>query len=173
MPDFKERFGQRHDDGTFYFSNVRSGLIVALLSIGTLMGALVGGPLADMIGRRPSVSFWCIILAIGFIVQISADFGKWYQVMIGRLIAGWGVGALSLLVPLYQAETAPRYIRGALISTYQLLITLGIFLAACFNFGTYEHQRGNSGSWRIVIALGWVFVAILGVGILFFPETPR
>jgi MFS transporter, SP family, sugar:H+ symporter len=60
-----------------------------------------------------------------------------------------------------------------LISTYQLFITLGIFLAACFNFGTYEHQRNNSGSWRIVIAIGWVFTGILGVGILFFPETPR
>jgi MFS transporter, SP family, sugar:H+ symporter len=93
--------------------------------------------------------------------------------MIGRFVAGLGVGALSLLVPMYQAETAPPWIRGALISTYQLFITLGIFLAACFNFGTYEHQRQNSGSWRIVLAIGWVFTGILGVGILFFPETPR
>lgn len=92
---------------------------------------------------------------------------------IQRWVSGLGVGALSLLVPMYQAETAPRYIRGALISTYQLLITLGIFLAACFNFGTYEHQRNNSGSWRISIGLGWIFAAILGFGILAFPETPR
>lgn len=71
------------------------------------------------------------------------------------------------------AETAPRYIRGALISTYQLFITFGIFLAACFNYGLYEHQRGNSASWRVSIGLGWVFASILGFGILFFPETPR
>lgn len=93
--------------------------------------------------------------------------------MIGRFISGWGVGALSLLVPMYQAETAPPWIRGALVCTYQLFITLGIFLAACFNYGTYQHQRGNSGSWRIVIGVGWVWTTILGVGILFFPETPR
>ncbi len=31
MPDFQERFGQRHSDGTFYFSNVRAGLIGAIV----------------------------------------------------------------------------------------------------------------------------------------------
>jgi MFS transporter, SP family, sugar:H+ symporter len=168
MPDFLERFGQRHDDGTYYFSNVRSGLIVAMLSIGTL----IGGPLADYIGRRLSISFWCVIFSVGMIVQMTAE-RDWYQVMVGRLVAGFGVGALSLLVPMYQAETGPRHIRGALISCYQLFITFGIFLASCINFGTYEHQRYNSGSWRIPMGIGFIWAIILGVGILFFPETPR
>lgn len=172
MPDFLERFGQQDSSGEYAFTNVRSGLIVALLSIGTLIGALVAAPLADSIGRRLSVCVWCVICGVGFIIQIAAD-TAWYQVMIGRLVAGLGVGALSLLVPMYQAETAPPWIRGALVCTYQLFITLGIFLAACFNYGTYTHQRHNSGSWRIVIGLGWAFLVILGVGILFFPETPR
>jgi SP family sugar:H+ symporter-like MFS transporter len=172
MPDFLERFGQRHDNGEYYFSNVRSGLIVGMLSIGTLIGALVAAPIADKIGRRYSLSFWVCILAVGLIVQISADH-HWYQVMMGRWVAGLGVGACSLLTPMYQAETGPKHIRGALVSTYQLFITIGIFLAACINFGTYEHQRNNSGSWRISIGLGFFFCAVLGVGILFMPETPR
>lgn len=172
MPDFLERFGQRGSDGTYSFSNVRSGLIVAMLSIGTLIGALLAAPLADRIGRRLSISAWCVICAVGFVIQISAD-RDWYQVMIGRIIAGLGVGALSLLVPMYQSESCPAWIRGALVCTYQLFITLGIFLAACFNYGTYTHQRNNSGSWRIVLGVGWSFLIILGVGILFFPETPR
>lgn len=46
-------------------------------------------------------------------------------------------------------------------------------MAACFNYGTYTHQRGNSGSWRIVLGIGWVWTLILGIGILLFPETPR
>ena len=172
MPDFLRRFGEPDGNGGFEFSNVRSGLIVALLSIGTLLGALLAAPVADRIGRRLSISFWCLICGIGFVVQISAT-AAWYQVMIGRLIAGFGVGALSLLVPMYQAETAPPWIRGALVCTYQLFITLGIFLAACFNYGTYTHQRHNSASWRVVIGIGWAFLLILGVGILIFPETPR
>lgn len=171
MPNFLHRFGEEQN-GTYVFSNVRSGLIVGLLSIGTLFGALLAAPLADKIGRRLSISFWCVICAIGFVIQISAN-TAWYQVMIGRLVAGFGVGALSLLVPMYQAETAPPWIRGALVCTYQLFITMGIFLAACFNYGTVTHQKHNSGSWRIVLGIGWAYLLILGIGILFFPETPR
>lgn len=95
MPDFLRRFGQRKGDGTYYFSNVRSGLIVGLvslfivfssaisdsykLSIGTLIGALVAAPIADFIGRRYSISFWCVIFCVGNIVMISAEY-HWYQV---------------------------------------------------------------------------------------------
>jgi len=137
MPDFLRRFGERKSDGTYYFSDVRSGLIVGMLSIGTLIGALIAAPIADLIGRRLSISGSTIIVAVGLIVQISSEY-HWYQVMMGRWVAGLGIGALSMLVPMYQAETGPRHIRGALISTYQLLITFGIFFAACINFGTYE-----------------------------------
>ncbi|OAQ67695.1 MFS monosaccharide transporter [Pochonia chlamydosporia 170] len=173
MDDFLNRFGMRHpENGELYFSAVRSGLIVSLLSIGTLIGALTAAPIADRIGRKPSVSIWCLVTSIGFVVQIAAV-SAWYQVMIGRFIAGLGVGALSLLVPMYQAETAPPWIRGAMVCAYQLFITMGIFLAATFNYGTYTHHRHDSASWRIVIGLGWIWTIILGVGILAFPETPR
>ncbi|KAB2102137.1 High-affinity glucose transporter [Alternaria gaisen] len=172
MVDFLRRFGQRHDDGTPYFSNVRSGLIVGLLSIGTLFGALIAAPIADWIGRKMSIIWWCGIFSVGIIVQIAAT-DEWYQVMMGRFVAGLGVGALSLLVPMYQAETAPRHIRGALISTYQLFITFGIFLAAVFNYAAERHQSGKAASWQITLGLSFVPAAILAVGILAFSETPR
>jgi MFS transporter, SP family, sugar:H+ symporter len=122
MPDFLRRFGQTHSDGTHYFSNVRSGLIVAMLSIGTLIGALVAAPIADIIGRRLSITFWCVIFSIGNIVMISSEH-HWYQIMMGRWVAGLGVGALSMLVPMYMAETSPRHIRGSMISCYQLFVS--------------------------------------------------
>jgi SP family sugar:H+ symporter-like MFS transporter len=104
MPDFVKRFGERDaQTGKYAFSNTRSGLIVAMLSIGTLIGALIAAPVADKIGRRMSVSFWSVIFAVGLIVQISAS-QHWYQVMVGRWVAGLGVGALSLLVPMYQGR---------------------------------------------------------------------
>ncbi|XP_014562412.1 hypothetical protein COCVIDRAFT_84374 [Bipolaris victoriae FI3] len=172
MVDFRRRFGQRHRNGELYFSNVRSGLIVALLSIGTLFGALIAAPIADKIGRKMSIIAWCGILSVGFIVQMTAT-DKWYQIMMGRFVAGLGVGAMSLLVPMYQAETAPRHIRGALISTYQLMITFGIFLAAVFNYAAEKHQSGKKASWLITLGLSFVPAAILAVGILWFDETPR
>jgi SP family sugar:H+ symporter-like MFS transporter len=171
MENFLERYGQQAADETFQFSNVRSGLIVGLLSIGTLIGALVAAFIADRIGRKWSISGWCVIVCVGITVQISSPSGKWYQIAVGRLVAGLGVGALSLLVPMYQAESGPRHIRGSLISTYQLFITLGIFIANCINFGTEANT--NTSSWRIPMGITYLWATILGFGMAMFPESPR
>jgi SP family sugar:H+ symporter-like MFS transporter len=172
MENFLSRFGQFNaSKGKYEFTNVRSGLIVALLSIGTLIGALVGAPIADRIGRKWSISGWCVIVCVGVTVQISSPYGHWYQVAVGRLVAGLGVGAISLLVPMYQGESGPRHIRGALISTYQLFITLGIFIANCINFGT--ESKANTASWRIPMGITYLWAIVLGVGMAFFPESPR
>ncbi|KAJ5553836.1 hypothetical protein N7513_003795 [Penicillium frequentans] len=171
MKDFLRRYGEPSGDGTYHFTNVRSGLIVALLSIGTLIGALVAAPIADRIGRKWSISGWCTILMVGVTVQISSPSGKWYQFAMGRWVTGLGVGALSLLVPMYQAESGPRHIRGSLISTYQLFITLGIFVANCINFGT--ETRTDTSSWRIPLGITYFWALVLGIGMLFFPESPR
>lgn len=108
---------------------------------------------------------------------------SWVQIMMGRFISGWGVGGCSAagthlplvafsrsltrwaIVPVYQSETVPKQLRGTLIATYQLMITAGILVAYCISIGTRE--LGNSGSWRIVIALGIFFAIVLGVGIMF------
>ncbi|KAL5360815.1 general substrate transporter [Aspergillus floccosus] len=171
MDNFKRRFGQLQSDGTWKFSNVRSGLIVAMLSIGTLLGALMAGPLADRIGRKWSIAFWCVILHVGLIIQISSPAPKWYQVMMGRFVTGFGVGACSLLVPMYQGESAPRQVRGAMVCSYQLFVTLGIFVAYCINFGT--ESMDSSASWRIPLGITFLWGLILGIGIIFFPESPR
>lgn len=57
-------------------------------------------------------------------------------------------------------------------SCYQLFITLGIFVAACINFGTVN-DYSNTAQWRIPMGIGFLWALILGVGILVFPETPR
>ncbi|KAJ5557947.1 hypothetical protein N7535_009440 [Penicillium sp. DV-2018c] len=171
MSNYLERYGELGGDGSYSFSAVRSGLIVGLLSIGTLIGALVGAPVADMLGRKWSITVWCLILIVGLIVQITAPDRHWYQVVIGRWVTGLGVGGCSLLVPMYQGESAPRHIRGAMISCYQLFVTLGIFLAYCINLGT--HNMEGTGQWRITLGITFVFALVLGGGMIFFPESPR
>lgn len=126
--------------------------------------------MADKFGRKYSICFWNIIFCVGVIVQIATT-NKWYQVAIGRWVAGLGVGGLSVLTPMYQSETAPRYVRGALVSCYQLFITLGIFTAYCINFGTYNDQSARA--WRLPMAIGFIWPVIMGVGMLTLRESPR
>jgi len=114
MPDFLQKFADVRTTNPPKFSNLRTGLIVAILSIGTLVGAIIAGPIADRIGRKFSIVLWNIIFVVGVIIQISTK-NSWVQIVVGRLIAGLGVGGLSVLTPMYQSETAPRQIRGALV----------------------------------------------------------
>lgn len=128
MDDFRARFATIPNPasaGGKDWNPWLEGVVVSLLSVGTAIGVLIGAPLADKFGRRWAMVYECIIFDIGVIIQVTA-FYSWEQVAIGRLITGLGVGALSAAVPLYQSETVPRQVRGALVGTYQLFITLGM-----------------------------------------------
>jgi SP family sugar:H+ symporter-like MFS transporter len=92
--------------------------------------------------------------------------------MMGRFVAGLGIGNLSVGVPMFQSECSPREIRGAVVASYQLLITFGILIANIVNFGVREIQD-SAASWRIVVGLGIAFSLPLGLGILLVPESPR
>ncbi|KAJ5993949.1 hypothetical protein N7451_009673 [Penicillium sp. IBT 35674x] len=171
MTDFKMRFAEYNaSTGEYAFSNVRNGLIVGLLSIGTMIGALVAAPIADRIGRKYSISFWAVINMVGIIVQIAAT-DNWVQVAMGRWVMGLGVGALSSVVPMYQSESAPRQVRGAMVSAFQLFVAFGIFISYIVNFGT--SRIDSTASWRITMGIGFAWPLILGVGTLFLPESPR
>jgi MFS family permease len=78
---------------------------------------------------------------------------------------------LTGTVPLYQSETAPKWIRGTIVGSYQLAITIGLLLAAIVNNAT--KNRNDTGSYRIPVAIQFVWAIILVVGMLLLPETPR
>ncbi|MCJ1244370.1 hexose transporter hxt1 [Trapelia coarctata] len=170
-PDFLARFGE-YDPLTqsYYFSNVRAGLVVGLLAIGNLLGALIAAPIANRLGRRRSISYWSLVYIVGLVVQISAE-DKWYQITAGRLVGGLGIGALSILVPLYVSESSPTHVRGTTVSLFQLFITLGILAANIINFNT--ERIPSSASWRITMGIGFLWPLVLSIGMLFSPESPK
>ncbi|KAF2786776.1 general substrate transporter [Melanomma pulvis-pyrius CBS 109.77] len=169
--DFIDRFGQTQPDGSKAFDTIISSLIVSLMSIGTLIGALSGAYTADWWGRRRSLSFGVFVFIVGNIIQITA-MDSWVHLTMGRLVAGLGVGNLSVGVPMFQSECCPREIRGAVVASYQLMITIGILVSNLINYGVRSIQASDA-SWRIVIGLGIGFSLPLGIGILFSPESPR
>jgi MFS transporter, SP family, sugar:H+ symporter len=66
---------------------------------------------------------------------------------------------------MYQSETAPKWIRGTIVGAYQLAITIGLFLAAIVNNGTKDMK--NSGSYRIPVALQFLWSLILVIGYVY------
>ncbi|KAM0817039.1 putative General substrate transporter [Seiridium cardinale] len=169
--DFVNRFGQEQADGTRAWVPIIQSLLVSLMSIGTLIGALSGAYTAEWWGRRRSLSFGVVIFCIGNIIQITA-MNSWVHMMMGRFVAGLGVGNLSVGVPMFQSECSPREIRGAVVASYQLMITIGILISNIINYGVRNIQESDS-SWRIVIGLGIFFSLPLGLGVMLVPESPR
>lgn len=166
MPYVKAHFPKNKEN----FTSSESSLLVSILSAGTLVGALAAPAINDTLGRR-----WCLIISslivfnLGAALQTAAD--SFNLLLVGRVIAGLGVGLISSTIPLYQSEASPKWIRGAVVSCYQWAITIGIFLAACINQGT--HKINSAACYRIPLAIQILWGLILGIGMFLLPETPR
>lgn len=156
-------------DGRKELTSSQTSLIVSILSAGTFFGALCASPFGDILGRRMGLIASCLVFSIGVALQVAATTIP--LMAAGRVIAGLGVGLVSALVPLYQSESAPKWIRGSIVGCYQLAITIGLLLAACANQGT--HARNNHSSYRIPLAIQFIWAAILAGGMFILPETPR
>lgn len=88
-----------------------------------------------------------------------------------RFWAGVGVGAVSVQVPLYQSEMAPKWIRGTLVCAYQLSITIGLLVASIVNL--FTSSLAGPAAYRIPLGLQFTWACVLAVGLLVLPETPR
>jgi len=163
-------FDAAHLPADFALPAWEKSLMTSILSAGTFFGALVAGDIADFIGRRPTIIMGCVVFAVGCILEIAPE-DVLACFIIGRLVAGAGVGFISAIIILYMSEIAPKKVRGALVSGYQFCITLGILLANCVVFATQD--RLDTGSYRIPIGVQFLWALILGGGLLFLPESPR
>jgi SP family sugar:H+ symporter-like MFS transporter len=155
--------------GNGVLSASESAQIVSILSAGTFFGSLTSAPVGDLLGRRMGLIASTFVFMFGVILQTAATAIPLFTA--GRFFAGFGVGLISALVPLYQSESAPKWIRGSIVGCYQFAITIGLFVAAIVDYAT--QNRNDSGSYRIPIAVQFAWALILIVGMLILPETPR
>ncbi|KAF8450726.1 general substrate transporter [Boletus edulis BED1] len=145
------------------------GSITAALELGALFGALLSGVLADKYSRRHSIFFASVIFCFGSGLQSGAR--NLNDLIIGRAIGGFGVGALSMLSPLYMAEISPPELRGSLLAIEQLAIVLGVVFG--FWIGFLTRNISSSASWRIPLALQLVPAILLCLGCFLLPPSPR
>ncbi|KAI0919077.1 hypothetical protein AcW1_003451 [Taiwanofungus camphoratus] len=145
------------------------GVMTAALELGSLFGALLSGILADRYSRRASIISACAVFCIGSFFQFGAQ--RLSHLVLGRAVGGLGVGALSMLSPLYMAEISAPEVRGSLMTLEQFAIVLGAVLG--FWTGFFTRDVPGSASWRIPLGIQLVPGVILALGCLFLPPSPR
>jgi MFS transporter, SP family, galactose:H+ symporter len=137
--------------------------------IGAIAGAAFSGKATDVLGRRIVILGAAVIFAAGALWTGWA--GSPASLFAGRLFLGLAIGISSYAVPMYIAEISPAHQRGALVSSFQLLITVGILVSYLSDLGFADES--NMESWRPMFLVGVIPAFILLIGMIFLPETPR
>ncbi|KAL2222604.1 putative MFS sugar transporter [Thermoascus aurantiacus ATCC 26904] len=158
-----------------YFNTVPTSAIVGAInstfSGGAAIGALQGGLTMDRFGRKFSIQMGAFICTVGAILQAAAQ--NLSMMLVGRILAGWAVGLMSMSVPVYQAECAhPRY-RGLIIGLAQQMIGIGFIVSVWVGYGSLHAPDTSQFQWRFPLAFQAVPALMLVVGMAFLPESPR
>ncbi|KAF4450152.1 MFS transporter, SP family, sugar:H+ symporter [Fusarium austroafricanum] len=197
MESFAAEFPRIYLDSSF------KGWFVSTLLLCAWFGSLVNGPVADFFGRKGSMLLAVVIFTIGSAFQAGAN--TIAMLFAGRAVAGFSVGMLTMIVPMYMSEVSTPGIRGTLVVLQQLSITLGILVSYWLEYGTQyigghrcapdipysggtaekrtfdpRHDVGPEGctgqseaAWRVPFAIQIFPALVLGIGMIFFPESPR
>ncbi|MDE2294196.1 MAG: sugar porter family MFS transporter [Gammaproteobacteria bacterium] len=140
--------------------------IVSSMMVGAAVGAGLAAWLSGHFGRKRSLLWSASLFVAGSLASAAA--GSPVALIGARLVLGVAIGIAAFTAPLYLAEIAPEDKRGAMISTYQLMITIGIFLAF-----VSDTVFSYSGRWRWMLGI----IAVPGIafllGVLGLPESPR
>lgn len=151
----------------WHLDSFTHGLAIAAALYGTVIGAALGGIPADLYGRKKTL-FWIglsfFISSIG--AAIAPDVNSF---MLFRFLGGLGIGASSVVAPIYISEIAPAKHRGKLVISFQLNIVLGILIAYVSNY----FIQGLENDWRIMLGVVSLPSLLFSVLILLTPETPQ
>lgn len=146
------------------------GGIVAIYYLGTLLGGMLGGYMADAAGRTKAIFFGSLWVILGASLQASAQNITW--MMLARVITGCGTGIYNAVVPVWVAELSKHDKRGQAIGFEFVFNIAGLALVYWISFGVREIETGGF-NWRFPLAFQLVFVLMLLVTLPFFPESPR
>ncbi|RSM11734.1 hypothetical protein CEP52_002912 [Fusarium oligoseptatum] len=149
------------------------GNIVSTFQAGCFFGALLTFPIAEKYGRKRTIIGAALVFLLGGTLMTAAN-GKMAMVVAGRAVAGLGIGASSLTVPVYIAETAPPSIRGRLVGIFEIASQGGGMLGFWINYATDRTIDVNSKTqWIIPLALQLAPGLGLAIGMTWCPESPR
>ncbi|CAI9104483.1 OLC1v1003164C1 [Oldenlandia corymbosa var. corymbosa] len=153
----------------FGISEVQVEILVGILNLYSLLGSAAAGRTSDWIGRRLTIVFASTIFFAGALLMGFAT--NYAFLMVGRFVAGIGVGYALMIAPVYTAEVSPASSRGFLTSFPEVFINFGILLGYCSNYG-FSKLPAHLG-WRFMLGIGAIPSVFLALGVLAMPESPR
>ncbi len=143
------------------------GVATSAVLVGATLGAAFAGAMSDRFGRKRVILAVALLFVAGALG--SAFSPSLTALLLARAIVGIAIGVASMITPLYLAEIAPKQHRGAIVSLNQFCITFGILVSYLVDYAL----TGAAQNWRWMLGLGVVPGAILFLGMLTLPESPR
>jgi SP family galactose:H+ symporter-like MFS transporter len=140
--------------------------IVSSMMFGAAVGAALAGWLSVSLGRRRSLILGAVLFVVGSLLCGAAWSPQ--SLIVARVLLGLAIGISAFTAPLYLAEVAPENTRGAMISLYQLMITIGILVAFLS-----DTAFSYSGNWRWMLGIIAIPGTLFLLSLFMLPESPR
>ncbi|TGV00964.1 sugar porter family MFS transporter [Flavivirga rizhaonensis] len=170
----------------FSFTNAQLGFYVSCVLWGCAIGSGVAGPISDAFGRKKTLMISSILI---FLSATWSGFApNPTNLIFARLLGGFGIGAATMVCPLYISEVSPEKFRGRMVTLFQLTITVGIVLCVFTNWGIFNFATSNTGvstlspfwkwfavdeNWRAMFMAEAIPGVLFLVCAFFIPESPR
>ncbi|CEO60911.1 Putative MFS sugar transporter [Penicillium brasilianum] len=167
LESFQNDFGYTKAQKTNVNSNA-----VSILQAGAFFGCFLVSPIAKFFGRRTGLIISSLVFTLGTILQVinSGTLATFYA---GRVIAGLGIGAATVLIPMYSAEMSPKGIRGRLGACFQLFFAIGVMIAYWVTYAVDKDQSPGTSQWQTALGLQLLGSTLLLVGMCTVKESAR
>lgn len=174
LESFKKEFNLA--EGSTGFSDSKSAQVssnvVSLLTAGCFFGSILGAFVNEWLGRRYSIMGFNLVFMVGAAVQTAAHSHLSY-IYGGRVIAGFGIGGMSSITPVFVTESCAPRIRGRIAGLFQEFLVIGVTVAYWLCYGVGETIAPTTKQWRIPIAFQLVPGGLMFIGMFFLKESPR
>ncbi|HKR89277.1 MAG TPA: sugar porter family MFS transporter [Phenylobacterium sp.] len=169
---------QKGLESAFNLGRLGIGVNVGAILVGSSIGAFVAGRLSDLVGRRGVMMLAAALFLVSALAAGAAPVSSIF--ILARILGGLGVGAASVISPVYVSEVTPAAIRGRLSSVQQVMIITGLTGAFLANY-LLAHFAGGSTAilWMGEPAWRWMFwlqampASVYFAALLVIPESPR
>lgn len=150
----------------FHLNSTQTEVAVSAVLVGAVIGAIIGGRIADAYGRKRTMLLLAALFGIGAILTALSP--NYYAFILFRIIVGIATGSASFIAPIYISELSPAYMRGKLVTFNQLFLTIGIALSYFVDYGYATAGLG----WRPMFATAVIPAIALAIGMAFLMESP-